>query len=235
MVTHRLCRSGQMRHLDASGKSIDSDGAQVGSVLDDFHAGDRARLQETEHGIPVIGRTIAQPQRHAGFRTGWRRWKFFAAMRWEADERGRENFVKSADTAESGRQRNFGHRHLRFVDQLLREENAPGLRHRDRRGAQMLNEQPPEVAFADAEAFRERFDAGVVAVKRAIAQSEQAREKPYSKFRARRPDRAPSPGGSAGRDEIRLPAPPPRNRRSGSSPASPCARGTPAGSRSRSR
>ena len=57
----------QMRDLDASGKSIHPDGAQITSVLDHFDAGYRARPQEAEHGIPVIGRTIAQPQRHAGF------------------------------------------------------------------------------------------------------------------------------------------------------------------------
>jgi len=32
----------------------------------------------------------------------------------------------------------------------------------------MLNEQPPQMTFADAESCRERFDAGVIAIERAI-------------------------------------------------------------------
>ena len=76
--------------------------------------------------------------------------------------------VESPNAAEAGGQGNFGHGHLCFVDQLLGEEDTPGLRHRDRRGSQMLIEQAAKVTFADAEAFRERFDAGGVPVKRAV-------------------------------------------------------------------
>ena len=54
----------------------------------------------------------------------------------------------------------------------------------------MLNEQPPKVAFADAEAFCERFDAGVVSVERAIRNERK---------RARDRIRSSAPGSQIGR------------------------------------
>jgi hypothetical protein len=54
------------------------------------------------------------------------------------------------------------------VDEVLGEEHTPGLCHCYRRGAEMLNKESPEVAFAEAQAFREHFNAGVVSVKRSV-------------------------------------------------------------------
>ncbi len=97
--------------------------------------------------------------------------------------------VKPANTAEAGGQGNFGHGQLCFVDQLFGEEDTPGLRHRHRRGAEVLIEQSPEMAFADAEAFRERFDAGF-SVKRTIGNEGKG---------ARNGIRRSAPGGEVGR------------------------------------
>ncbi len=60
----------QMRHFDAADCAIDLDGARVGVCFDHFHAGNCAGLQEAEHRIPVVGRTIAQTQIHAGLFRG---------------------------------------------------------------------------------------------------------------------------------------------------------------------
>jgi hypothetical protein len=59
------------------------------------------------------------------------------------------------------------------VNQLLCEENAPGLRHRYRRRAEMLNEQSPKVAFPDAQPDRERFHARIVSIERAFRDQRQ--------------------------------------------------------------
>jgi hypothetical protein len=40
--------------------------------------------------------------------------------------------IESPQAAEAGRQRNFRHGHLRFMNQLLGEEYAARLRHGDR-------------------------------------------------------------------------------------------------------
>ena len=68
MVTTQALPLRQMRDFDASGESIHADSPQIAAVLDNFHAGNGTRPQEAEHGIPVIRRTITQPQSHAGFR-----------------------------------------------------------------------------------------------------------------------------------------------------------------------
>ena len=46
------------------------------------------------------------------------------------------------------------------MDQLLGEQHAPGLRDRDRRGAEVLAEQPPQLPLADAQPLGQRVDVG---------------------------------------------------------------------------
>ena len=71
-----------------------------------------------------------------------------------------------------GGERDLRDRQVRFVEQLLREVHAPGQRHLDRRRAEMLQEQPPQVPRGDAEPIGEGIDA--VAIERAFADQPQA-------------------------------------------------------------
>ncbi len=48
------------------------------------------------------------------------------------------------------------------MDQLLGQQHAAGLGDRDRRGAQVLAEQAPQLALADAEALGQGVDVGLV-------------------------------------------------------------------------
>ena len=81
---------------------------------------------------------------------------------------------------------------------------------RDRRGAQMLPEQPPQLALANAEPTGQRHRPPPHPERR--ARSAPARATPCSRCRARRPDPARFPVGSAGTGGTR---PPVRPRRSG--------------------
>jgi hypothetical protein len=79
-----------------------------------------------------------------------------------------EFLVEPPKAAEAGRESHFGHGHCCFVDELFSEEDASGLRHGDRRCAEMLNKQSPKVTFTYAQTFCERFDAGFVSVQRTV-------------------------------------------------------------------
>jgi hypothetical protein len=54
------------------------------------------------------------------------------------------------------------------VDQVLGEQHAAGLRHGDRRGAEMLLEQPAQLTAADAQPLGELFHTGLALVERAF-------------------------------------------------------------------
>ena len=60
------------------------------------------------------------------------------------------------------------------MDQLLGEEHAARLRHRDGRRAEVLLEEAPQLPLADAEPLGQRVDA-VVAVERAVGDERRAR------------------------------------------------------------
>jgi hypothetical protein len=60
------------------------------------------------------------------------------------------------------------------VNELLGQMNAAGLRDCDRRGAEMLTEQPPQLPLADAQAAGEPIDVGVVQ-RAELDQAERAR------------------------------------------------------------
>ena len=65
---------------------------------------------------------------------------------------------------EPDRRRVTGRVVVRLVDQLLREEDAPGLGHGDRRCPEMLAEQPPEMPLPDPQPRGDVVDTGAVAV-----------------------------------------------------------------------
>src|SRR5947199_151584 len=59
--------------------------------------------------------------------------------------------VEPADAVKPGSQRDLGHRHSRFDNQLFREENAARLSNSDQRGSKMLPEETPKLTLTDAE------------------------------------------------------------------------------------
>jgi hypothetical protein len=138
---------GEMRDLDGADVAVDLDGALIDSVFDDFDSGDGAGREIGEHGVPVVGRAITETEHDAGVGGD--------GVRLSADGAGwtvkeiMEDFVESAEAAETGCERNFGHGHLGFVDELLGEEDAAGLCNGDGRGSEMLEEEAAELAITD--------------------------------------------------------------------------------------
>ncbi len=158
---------GEVGDGDGAGGSIERDGAAIGGLLDDFDAGDGAGAEVGEHRLPIVGRAVAEAEGDAGVGCG-------SCGGLAAEGAGRaveevvEGFVEAAEAAESGGQRDFGHGHAGFVDELLGEEDAAGLGDRDGRGAEMLVEEAAELALAEAEAGGEGFDGGGRAVEGAV-------------------------------------------------------------------
>ena len=188
-----------------------------------------------QHARPVVGRPIGQSQRHAIAR------RIVGAALCGAERAGRtaeqvaESLVEAAHAAEARGQRHFGHRQARVVQQLLGEQHAPRLGDGDRRGAEMVLEQPPQLATADAQPLGQRLDVGVARRRARRRRSAPAPGSPCWRCRARRRGRARSRAGSAGRAGSPPPARRRPRRRSGSSRTSACAPGRSAGSRCRSR
>ena len=99
-----------------------------------------------------------------------------------------ERVVEAAQAAEARRERDLGHGQVGLVDQPLREVEAAGLRHGERRGADVGDEEAVEVARADAEPGGERVDRALV--ERALVDERE---------RAPHDGRGAEPGRGAGR------------------------------------
>ena len=154
----------QMAHLEATSESIHPHSAQIAAVLDHLHAGNSACLQISKHGLPIVGWAVTQTQRDAAGALRKIRGVLAAQFRGRPAEELQENFVESANAAETGRERDFRHRHRGLMDQLFGEQHAPRLRHRHRRCAKMLHEESPQMTFADSQPLGERFHAAVFAI-----------------------------------------------------------------------
>jgi hypothetical protein len=119
----------QVPHLNASDEAIDVDRTSIAFVLHNFDTRNRTRTQIADHGIPVVWRPIAQPKRYICI-TYRRTSGSFAAQRARGSAKEFvKNFIKPAKAAKSSREGNFSHSHFCFVNELLREENPPSLRH----------------------------------------------------------------------------------------------------------
>src|SRR5579872_546184 len=111
-----------MCDFDASGASIDVDGAAIDAVLNDFHARDGAGLQKAEHGIPVIGWAITQPEFYAICPVCRSRGSLSSQGARRAVKEFSKGFVEATYAAESSSQGNLRHGHAGFVNELLRKE-----------------------------------------------------------------------------------------------------------------
>ena len=70
--------------------------------------------------------------------------------------------VEAPEAAKAGRGGDVDHREVGLVEELLREMDAPRAGDRERRGSELVDEEPAQVAPADAEARGEIVDPGAV-------------------------------------------------------------------------
>jgi hypothetical protein len=88
-------------------------------------------------------------------------------------EESPDGFIEAAYAAESRGDGDLRHRHPGLVDQLLGEEDAPGLRNGDRGSAKVLEEEATKLAFAQTKSLREYFYTGFFAVERPVVDESQ--------------------------------------------------------------
>ena len=131
--------------------AADGDGAGVGAVRYHLDTRNGPRCEEGQDGVPIIRRFVGQLQ---GDRA--RRRSRLSAGAAQGDRRAvielLKGLIEPPHAAEAGRQRYLRHRKAGLVDQLLGEQYPARLGDGDGRGAQVPAEQPPQLAFADAEA-----------------------------------------------------------------------------------
>ena len=177
-MTARLSRSGRCATATLPSAPSSATRARVDAVLDPLDAGDGARARGSASiAGPVVGRRDRRRRSVTPVAVGATLRDAGAAQRaGRAVEELLEGLVEAPHAAEAGGQRHLGHRQARLVDQLLGEQHAPGLGDRDRRGAEMLLEQPPQLPLADAEPLGQRLDVGLVASSAPSAISASARD-----------------------------------------------------------
>ena len=73
-----------------------------------------------------------------------------------------ERLVEATDAAEAGGERNIGHGQIGLVDELLGEENAARLRHRDRCSAEVLLEETSQLAPRQTKGLGQHFNITIV-------------------------------------------------------------------------
>ena len=123
----------------AGGLSANLHRPQIASVLNHFHAGNRPRPQMTKYGIPIVRWPVTQSQRNAGVGASRRSARIFSSQRAGGPvEKIAEYFVEAPHTAKPRGQSHFGHRHLRFMNQMFGKKYPPRLRYGNRRSSQML-------------------------------------------------------------------------------------------------
>ena len=72
--------------------------------------------------------------------------------------------VEPPQTAETRRQRNLSHGHVRFMDEVLGEKHTSGLCHSNWRRSEMLKKQSPQMTLANAKAFCKCIHAFTLAI-----------------------------------------------------------------------
>jgi len=86
-----------------------------------------------------------------------------------------KDLVEASDAAEARCERHGGHGQVGLMQELLRQEHAPGLRNSERRRPEVVHEQAAQMAFAHADPHGQH--ARIVLVERArLDQPERARD-----------------------------------------------------------
>ena len=127
-----------------------SDHARIAVLVHLLDAGQGTSAQEIQHRGEIVGRAITQSQGHHSFLRG-------AAVAGAGPRRHpvrlQEGGVETAQAAEARGQRDLGDRQRGFGQQLLGEQQPTRAVHADRRRAQAIHEQTPQLPFADAHAL----------------------------------------------------------------------------------
>ncbi len=161
-----------MSHLNASHHTIHLNRAQVAAAVNNFNAINRTRSQKPKHAIPVIRRTVAKPKGNPLLLIP-RRALPAQSARWPM-EQVQKRLIKSPQTPKPSRHRNFGHRHLRLMNQLLRKQHPPRLRNRDRRRTKVLKEQTSQLTFPQTQPSSHLFDTVPIAIQSAFSDQSQS-------------------------------------------------------------
>ena len=175
-------------HVDDAVRAVDRDRPAITPRVDELDAGRRPRAQEREHRRPVIGWTVGEAEAIA-LRIG------DDANARQPPQLGRRTrvgaphlAVEAPDAAEARRVRHLAEGQGRLVEELLGEMEAPRVRDVDRRRAQMLEEEAPQMAGGHAGTRGQRVDARLV--ERSFAdQPQRARDDRRRAEPRRRPGR----------------------------------------------
>src|SRR5439155_1109566 len=150
------CAGAEARDSDRTAAAVDRNRAPIARLGDRFDAGRRARAEKRQHGVPVVRRAIGEPEAIAiCIRLGGR------SLPGETPQLCRRACVRAANlgvespkASEAGRDRDLMEREARLVDELLGEMRASGKGDVERRRAEVLQEQAPQVSRGDAEPIR---------------------------------------------------------------------------------
>jgi hypothetical protein len=169
----RLARS--RGHVEDSGRAVEGEAPDVAFCAGELDARDRAQREEPGEGVPVQRRAERQAQLQRGrLAVGALRRARAAQDARRAAPGAAHRVVEAADAREPRRERDLRERQRRLVDELLREVQTPGLRDREGRSTEVLEEESPKLARTDAEPVRERVDpSGVHGA--AVDESQRAR------------------------------------------------------------
>ena len=138
-------------------------GPRVKVARDALDTGNGSPAEKRQHGRPVVRRMIAQQKADLAMLPG----RDVQAARapqiaGRTTKQRQESFVESADAAEPCGECDLGHRQMRFVDELLGEQNAAGLGDGDRRRAKMLAEETPELPLTYTQATSQGINTSLV-------------------------------------------------------------------------
>ena len=137
---------------DRPGCVTDADAPHVAAGRHCLDAWDRPRVKERQKRLPFEGRPIGQRQPYCAGPTDQLLDRSRPPKRaWGTPKQVLKNLVEPSNAAKTGCRGNLDHRQLRLMDELLCQQDAPRLRHRDRRGSEVLPKQPAELAFANSQ------------------------------------------------------------------------------------
>ncbi len=179
---------GDARHLDDARGSIDGNRPSIAGFFDRFHTGYRVSSEKAEHRVPIVRGAIGQPEPIApGIGRGDPPSSPPPQLGGSSAERTADLGVEPAEASESRCERHLVEAERGLVEELLGEMNAARERDLERRRADVLSEEPAQMAARDPEAVRQPFDS--LAVQSTLADEPQ---------RAGNDPRRSVPGGRSG-------------------------------------
>jgi hypothetical protein len=135
------------RHRDRAEGTIEFNRPRVAIIGNALDAGNGAWGEKAEHRRPIVGWTVGQLERQSRARRPDRRRTASPSQRARRTTvETVERVVETAEAAEPCGERHLGHRKVGLVDELTGKQDAPCLCHGEWRGAEMLAEEPAQLA-----------------------------------------------------------------------------------------